>query len=82
MVFRLLIHIAKLLSRKILPNYLPCCFIDFLERERNINSLVYLFMHLLTLACPLTRNRTCSLGVSGRCSSQMSHRASAYFTFC
>ena len=48
-------------------------------REREICCSTYLCIHLLILVCALTEDRTYNLGVSGRCSNQLSYWARAFY---
>lgn len=44
------------------------------ERQTDVDLLFHWFMHsLVYFLCALTRDRTCNLGISGRCSNQWSY---------
>ena len=49
-----------------------------MERERSIYYSTYLSIHYLILACALTRNQTCLVGVLGWHASQLSYLAKAH----
>ena len=51
------------------------------EKESTIYRSTYSCIHWLILACALTRDQTCNLGVLGRCSNQLSYPARVELAF-